>query len=144
MTQQYKGKHDRRCFEEVTRDAIFLFQVRHLQLLDVPHDEDDEHFDFTDGVLSRIKDADGNDLDEPQDIDIADWVEQQACMSIGDIPCVVEEWETKSVWLDREEAESWGKSHEYRFKYGWRVYCVCAEGELAKLLKSQDESKGTS
>ncbi len=45
-------------------------------------------------------------------------------------------WTTESVWFTREEAEAWAKSHAYRFRHGTRVYCLCAEGELAALLKA--------
>jgi hypothetical protein len=48
------------------------------------------------------------------------------------------EWTTESVWLDREEAEASRKAHEYRWRYGSRVYCVCAGGRLAELLKAAD------
>lgn len=48
-------------------------------------------------------------------------------------------WKTIGVWLDRKEAERWGKQHEYRFVHGWHVYGVPAEGRLAKMLQGQDE-----
>lgn len=59
--------------------------------------------------------------------------------AFGDVPCIREAWRTESVWLDRAEAESWGKAHEHRWKYGWQVYGVPSEGDLAKLLRKQDE-----
>lgn len=31
---------------------------------------------------------------------------------------------THTVFLSREEAESYGKSRGYNFKDGWRVYCI--------------------
>ena len=45
------------------------------------------------------------------------------------------QWHVESVWFTRDEAEEWAKSHEYRLKGGWRVYCLCAEGALAELLR---------
>lgn len=129
--------HADRCRAECTRDVIFLFQVRELQLLEVPFSEDEEDFDFTDGILDRVKDADGNDLEEPQSVNLEDWLKLEFCTSFGDVPCVQENWRTESVWLDRGEAESWAKAHQYRWKHGWRVYGVPAEGELAKRLRGQ-------
>lgn len=130
--------HRERSAAECTQDAIFLLQTRRLQLLDVPHDEDSEHFDFTDGIITRIKDADG-DLKEPHEtIELTQWMREDFSTSIGDAPCVVEFWETESVWLDRAEAEAWAKAHAYRWQYGWRVYSVPAKGYLVPLLRSQD------
>ena len=51
------------------------------------------------------------------------------------------DWRTEGVWLSREEAESWAESTAYN--HGgiegrgktWRVYGVCANGELAELLE---------
>lgn len=45
-------------------------------------------------------------------------------------------WDTEYVFFTREEAEEWGRNHAYRYKR-WRVFCVCAKGELAKLLKAR-------
>ena len=50
---------------------------------------------------------------------------------------VPDEWTTESVWFTREEAEAWATRHAYRFAEGWRVYCLCAEGALAKLLRAR-------
>jgi len=44
-------------------------------------------------------------------------------------------WLVERVFLSREEAEAWGKAHEYRWPGGWRVYGTCAEGELVELLR---------
>ena len=41
------------------------------------------------------------------------------------------------VWWTREDAEAYGESRSYHYgRKGkdWRVFCVCAFGELAKLL----------
>jgi hypothetical protein len=44
-------------------------------------------------------------------------------------------WRTDSVWLSRGEAEAWGRRNQHNHPAGdWRVYCLCAEGALAKLL----------
>ena len=49
-----------------------------------------------------------------------------------------EEWITESVWLDRDEAEAFARSHAYNYHNGWQVYGVPSYGQLAALLKSQD------
>ena len=45
-------------------------------------------------------------------------------------------WHTESVFLTREEGEEFGQAHAYRWPGGWQVYGICAEGELAKLLRT--------
>jgi len=51
-------------------------------------------------------------------------------------------WLTDSVWLDRESAEAWGESVAHRYPDGWRVYSVCAEGDLALLLRGAAAEAG--
>lgn len=46
-------------------------------------------------------------------------------------------WETRSVWYTRDEAEQFAASNEHNFKY-WRVFCVPACGDLAKVLKCNE------
>ena len=43
------------------------------------------------------------------------------------------EWRTESVFLTRDEAESFARSRAYRWS-SWRVYCVPCEGALAQVL----------
>jgi hypothetical protein len=124
--------HRERCEKEMTRDVIFLFQRRDLKIIGMP-----DGFDMdADGGITQTHDDDG-ELTEP-----VEWTARQL-YSIGlthgdyDVPCVIEHWHTESVWLDRDEAEAWGRSHDYRFADGWRVYGVCAEGELAKMLRGE-------
>lgn len=45
-----------------------------------------------------------------------------------------EHWETESVFLSREEAETYAAARQYHYPHGWRVFCVSAIGELAELL----------
>ena len=50
-------------------------------------------------------------------------------------------WHVEGVWFTREEAEQFAKAHAYRWgsdQFGpcWHVYCVPAEGEMARLLKT--------
>jgi hypothetical protein len=51
-----------------------------------------------------------------------------------DGPYALEQWETESVWLTRKQAEEYGKSHEYNYPDGWKVYCVSAKGHLPDVL----------
>ena len=53
-------------------------------------------------------------------------------------------WLTESVWLDRDEAEAYGESHACHYNnkkkgVGWRVYGIPANGQLARILRAQDE-----
>ena len=48
-------------------------------------------------------------------------------------------WEPERVFLTRQEGEDWAKRREYRWDC-WKVYCVCAEGELAKVLNDLPEA----
>lgn len=49
-------------------------------------------------------------------------------------------WHTEGVWLDRDEAEIWGKLHHYNYPSGWRVYGVPSEGQLAFVLQRWEEA----
>ena len=48
-------------------------------------------------------------------------------------------WYTESVWLDRDEAESYARAHEYNYTHGWQVYGAPSYGMLAQLLRKQDD-----
>jgi len=133
-----------RCDEECTRDVIFLFQRRKLDLHGLPDglDYQDGYVtivneeDFADGVVLECLDdewlekmrGDGLPLREFKKLglEFGDW----------DHPCVTEQWLTEGVYLTREEATAYGNRKSYNYTDGWRVYGVCAEGELAELIKS--------
>ena len=136
------------CEREATRAAIFLLQKRQISLRStaIPgvKPEDDECLwfcvkdqnilpqwcrkfivnCFADGPKIRVDGAFLSDAVGKFDAD-GQFITR-------------EQWHTESVWLDRDEAEQWAESHAYLFAHGWRVYSVCAEGELAKMLKRQD------
>jgi len=137
--------HRDRCGREATRDAIFLLQRRKINLLsteiDGLGDNDCETMVVTDRnelpdwVEPFVIDGEG----DPYVCINAEFV--SACVDQSnhdDLPLAVDWWETESVWLDRDEAERWAEAKSHRFPHGWRVYAVCAEGELARLLKTQD------
>ncbi len=51
----------------------------------------------------------------------------------NDWPFVVIDWNTEHVFLTRDEAETFAKTKSHRWDK-WRVYCVPAEGQLARVL----------
>lgn len=101
---------------EATRDPIFLLQRKNIIITNV----DSYHYNDDTEALC---DQDNNE------------VTLQDILKRGD---AVETWDTESVWLTREEATAYGERTEYHYLDGWRVYCVNAEGELAKFLKTYD------
>jgi hypothetical protein len=131
-------KHLQRCQREATRDVIFLFQVRVLKWTGlVP---DDCEFEMEDCHVWRK----GADRDKDSPVSLAELHEI-------DSDYAVESWRTIGVWLDREEAESWGESQHYNYgeKYDqvkvqdrcWQVYGTCAEGQLAELLRNTADTQ---
>jgi len=60
------------------------------------------------------------------------------------VPCdeCQRSWHTVSVWLSRAEAERYAKATAYNYPDGWQVYCLCAEGELALLLRAAAVAAG--
>jgi hypothetical protein len=108
--------------DELTRDPIFLLQSRYIIMTGKP---EDATFDGEDWIVNNAS------LNFPA-LSEDDLIEQECAT-----PC----WRTETVWFTREEAEEWGKNHSYRFGDGrkgtdWQVYCVCAKGELAEVLKA--------
>lgn len=140
-------QHRHRCESECTRDAIFLLQRRRWQRTDdIPGTEfDGEAYAITDRdelpewAVPFIVDEDGCEPYVSDDPELAAAAHKAGAEISSGWPLFYEEWLTESVWLDRAEAEAWGKSHDYRFADGWRVYAVCAEGELAKRLREFPE-----
>lgn len=133
---------DESAWHESTRDPIFLVLVETAQLLD--YDEDvrpQGWFRNDDGDLC-IAPTEGEcscHLTPPcgfcTDTRHATFDEIKALRD-SDIPITIET-RVESVWLTRQEAESWVKSHPYRFTQDQHVYvyCLCAEGELREVLK---------
>ena len=44
-------------------------------------------------------------------------------------------WHTEHVFFTRQEGQAWADARSYRWPSGYRIYCICAEGELAEILK---------
>lgn len=118
--------HSERCYKECTRDVIFLLQVRQSHWTEkVPED-----CHYSDSLIFRDDDKEHENplsADEVHEIDP---------------DCVILSWYTDSVWLDRDEAEAYAESRSYNYGKkgkGWQVYGVCADGELAKMLRGKDK-----
>ena len=103
--------------DEITRDPIFLFQSRRWQFMDVP-----DGWEMVDGEWMRHED--GSELD----------ITWENCQEFEES---FDYWDTEYVFFTRAEAEAWGQRANRRYPDGWRVYCVCAKGELAQLLDAQ-------
>lgn len=117
--------HCERCQAECNRDVMFLLQVKRWQLIGSP----DDHFQVDGSVYPN----------DPCDSPALSWDElanMTICVGNADLPCAIFSWDTEGVWLDREEAESFAKSHEYNYRNGWQVYGIPANGQLAELLRS--------
>lgn len=130
------GTRDAAAFRECTRDPIFLFQRRRWIVTGAP-----EGYEFDcDGECVKWTDCDGNGMEEPSILSPKDLAQNTHDGCGWDVPCAIETWETESVWLSREEAEAYGRRRSYNYRDGWRVYCVCAEGQLGQALKVHGEA----
>ena len=105
--------------EEATRDPIFLLQERVV----IPNQECTAEYDFeADSYCDSITDELLND-----DVLIKNgWA--------------VATWRTISVFLTREEGESFAEQTSYRYGRGrkgidWMIYCIPCDGELTLILK---------
>jgi len=105
-----------RCHEEMTRDVIFLLQIRRRCYHTLP--------DGIEMVEGAFVGRGGTEYP----------IEHILRLSTPGQD-YVEWWDTESVWLDRETAEAYGEAHAYNYPDGWRVYGVYAKGALAKLIQ---------
>lgn len=128
---------DQMAFSECTRDPIFLFQTADIVFL---HDKmEDNGFEY-DGDAECIVNKNAAPV-------MADGYETFPTVTdeeLIDHECAIRKWRTEFVFYSREEGEQYG--HRRKYKYGsegtgWRVYCVCAEGELARVLDAHDDSR---
>lgn len=130
---------------EATRDPIFLIQKREVHLdtingLDLSqfhHDGDilwvDAELFSAEELTRSIADENWRARDEDFDCD-GIGVNDQTLVDKG---WAIVTWRTESVWFRRPEAEAWALSQKHNLGTlgnGCRVYCVCAEGRLARLL----------
>lgn len=110
------------AYQEATRDPIFLLQKRVIVACE-----------------RAMKDKDYDSDGMPKDSD-------EKLLAKGK---AISYWDTEGVYYSREEAEKTAEAREYAYgKKGidWQVYCLCAEGALANILKNppqvQIEVKG--
>ena len=106
--------------EEATRDPVFVFQRARLVITDASRADYCSDCDRL--VDPGISHDCGNDASTLTNAAIVE-------AGTGQI-----EWDVVGVYATREEAEAHGRSRAYRYKGGWRVYCVPAEGALVDVL----------
>ena len=139
------AKHRKRCEQECTRDVIFLFQRKVLNLHGLPDGLDCQEGcvtikneeEFADEVVIECLDEKLLEQMRGDGLPLREFM--KLGLEYGELchQCVQETWLTESVWIDREEAERYGKAKEYNYVDGWRVYGVCATGDLAKLIRGE-------
>ena len=109
--------------EECTRDPIFIFEVARYHYF---HDK------IADTDLVFNEDC----FEDPETKDV-----------ITDDELVSRElaaryWAAETVFYTREEGETYGMRRKYKFGEpgkGWRVWCVCAEGQLGQILNTHEK-----
>lgn len=122
--------------KDITRDPIFLFQVGTYRWNALP---DGVSSDGESIWIEEVEDCPqwlAEYLDNEGDLDgdaLARGIIKEGYTNNDDVPYCYLEWRTEGVFLTRDEGESYGQSRAYRWDE-WRVYCVCAEGELARIL----------
>lgn len=118
------------AYGESTRDPIFLFQTIDYGTSTADHSAmDDLGWHCDEGWYT----SDSEDAD-------AVTTEMMDSHEIG-----TKHWRTEKVFAHREEARLFGQSRPYAWgdeNIGWRVYCVCANGALAKLLLQAGDVDG--
>lgn len=126
----FTGPRDKAAFDECTRDPIFLLQVRRWTITGEPIG-----YEYVDEIGYLPEGTERNEDGEYE-------VEPLTMKQLEEMGCASAHWETDSfaVWLSREEAEAFAKSHEYNYPDGWQVYCTCANGQLAELLKAHGDA----
>ena len=125
--------YNTRCRQEATRSVIFLFQIKQLNLVGYPHAEDGEYCHDGDGVI--LGDTIGNEWRPRDDAEYLTTEQLETMETDEGGPCVVTHWQTLGVFMSRVEAEEYGRKTDHRYKDGWRVYGVPAEGHLEHLLR---------
>jgi hypothetical protein len=122
--------------KECQRDPIFLLQRRIYTMIHCPGwlAYDGENFWIEYKNLDGINTNDWDFINKGE-IDKSLLLAYLAQAEIEpDVKSVIESWVTESVWLTRTEAESFAESTKHRYSDGYRVYCVSACGDLAKIL----------
>lgn len=132
---------------EATRDPIFLLQKRMFSAVNGEELNDSQYYHDGDSLWISATCFDNNEIKKAKKEER--WLASKDsnihldCITITEDEIyergwAIYHWQTESVWFRREEAEAWAKSQKYNLgKLGkdCRVYCVCAEGRLASILK---------
>lgn len=109
---------------EITRDPVFLLQRKEYHLNEDKYGEHNLQNDGDGPVWPNGKAASDKTLEK--------------------LGVLVPYWGTPSgVFYSRAEAEQYAISRKYdwgRKDQDWRVYCTCAEGELAQVLNDHELS----
>jgi hypothetical protein len=103
---------------EATRDPIFLFQYKQYLWTEV------------DLPPEWMRDDEGDIIWRSNGMDVA-------MKRLIDAGIAIPRWTTERVFFTREAGEAYGNAKHYNYAAGWQVYCVCAEGDLAKLLRAR-------
>jgi hypothetical protein len=118
------------AYRESTRDPIFLFQT-----LDYGVSEAD---------CSAMENL-GWHFDEGWYTDNSEDADKITPAMMRSHEIGTEHWRTEKVFAGRVEARNFGKARPYEWgeeNVGWRIYCVCANGLLAKLLLQAGDTDG--
>lgn len=128
--------------DEMTRDPIYIFQraCKHYDLDDGCGYEwcPDCQGVYLEGHGETIHEG-GAQEDTPEYEEYDTLIDEEA---LSDINAISKEWHSELVFFTREEGEKYGKSRDYNYPDGWRVYCVSAQGILAELLKMFTKREG--
>ena len=121
--------------DELTSNPIFLFQSRWWNLTGLPYGYvvDDE------GYIYEAEDRESI----PEEAESVPITKFEHCQNYDGYSCLIEEWKTERVFFTREEGEAYAHSQAHNCPYGSRVYCVCAHGKLAEILKKEDRKCGS-
>ena len=113
------------AYPEATRDPIFLLQSKRYYVSPDYALPEDWIWDHDEGEVV--------DTAVQIDEECFETVSNERLESAG---VAFVHWVTERVFFTREEGEAYGKAKSYNYRDGWRVYCVCAEGDLATILRA--------
>ena len=139
----FRSKHTKRFinYQDATRDVVFLLQERRITY---------EWYALEEHYHS-LKEQYPALFDQYTHEDVCNRTMPHKALAemLITTPYAIAHWQMASdcadhgnVWYSREEAEEFAKSREhYKWPLGWRVYGVCAAGELVEAMNHWDESK---
>ena len=122
---------------EVTANVMFLFQRARWVHTGLPYSVDGDYGHDGEGVL--LGDSEFGIWIPRPDSDYLTNEQLAEMETVDGVPCAIKTWDTASVWLTREEAESHGEAFSYRHPDGWRVFGVPAMGALPTLISAGEK-----